>query len=196
MQALVIMPSSPRVDEREVRTVQLLPRELNALWSRATRFSTVSVSDADMAGEELLAQVASALGQEPVEPAASTPPVFSSPRRAAIYEAAVSHIEANLADAGLTPSAVARAVHVSTRYLCAIFQEAGTTVGALIRSRRLAIGRDLLLAPESVHTSIAEVARKVGYHDPSRFAGAFRDAYGLTPREFRKRARRPALVGP
>jgi AraC-like DNA-binding protein len=42
----------------------------------------------------------------------------------------------------------------------------------------------------STDIAINEVARRVGYHEPSQFTKAFRRVHGRTPSEFRAASRR------
>lgn len=44
-----------------------------------------------------------------------------------------------------------------------------------------------LLRRESRHRSIAAIARSWGFRDPSHFARRFLAAYGVTPKEWRRR---------
>ncbi|MGW4380998.1 AraC-like ligand-binding domain-containing protein [Kitasatospora sp. NPDC004531] len=103
---------------------------------------------------------------------------------AASLERIKDHILRNLRDPGLTPSAIAAANHVSVRFLHKLFQQEGTTVGAWIRSRRLErCGRDLR-RPTTEQLGVAGVARRWGFVNSSHFSRAFREAYGMTPREW------------
>jgi len=108
------------------------------------------------------------------------------------------YIADNLADPGLDAPSIARACHISVRYLQALFQEQGTTVTDWIRERRLAGARRDLADPARREAPIAEIAARWGYADPAYFARLFRRAYGETPREWRGHAhalRIPARPG-
>ena len=98
------------------------------------------------------------------------------------------YIADNLADPGLDAPSIARACHISVRYLQALFQEQGTTVTDWIRERRLAGARRDLADPARRPMPIAEIAARWGYADPAYFARLFRRAYGETPREWRAHA--------
>ena len=56
---------------------------------------------------------------------------------------------------------------------------------------RMARAAELLV---STDIPVKEVARRVGYHEPSQFTKAFKRAYAATPSEFRaaRRRRSPA----
>ncbi|WP_183107233.1 helix-turn-helix domain-containing protein [Streptomyces sp. 1114.5] len=101
-----------------------------------------------------------------------------------------SHIEQNLADPDLSPESIARAQHISVRYLHKLFQQDGTTVGQWVRRRRLDACRRELERPSRRQTSVSAVAHRWGFVSHSHFSRAFRDAFGVSPREWQAYATR------
>ncbi|MFI1334752.1 helix-turn-helix domain-containing protein [Streptomyces sp. NPDC020845] len=98
------------------------------------------------------------------------------------------HIEKNLMDPGLSPESIARAHHISVRYLHKLFQSDGVTVSAWVRQRRLDSCRlDLSRAPNRRRT-VAAVAQTWGFASPSHFSRVFRQTYGMSPREWQASA--------
>jgi AraC-like DNA-binding protein len=95
-------------------------------------------------------------------------------------------IEAGLADPGLTPAAVARAHHVSLRWLYRLFEEEPTSVAGLIRERRLERCRRDLLDPSLAGLPVSAVAARWGLTNAAHFSRAFRAAYGASPVEYRR----------
>ncbi|MET8948764.1 helix-turn-helix transcriptional regulator [Streptomyces sp. NPDC004542] len=91
------------------------------------------------------------------------------------------YIQENLADSDMSPESIARAHHISVRYLHKLFQADGTTVGAWIRQHRLAACR---LDLRRQHRAVAVVAQSWGFTSPSHFSRLFRKAYGLSPKEW------------
>jgi len=81
----------------------------------------------------------------------------------------------------------------STSHLARLFrQKLGMSFTAYLREIRLKRAAALL---KSSTTNIREIANRVGYRDPSRFAQHFRVRYGVTPRNYRldaKQTRRQA----
>ena len=59
-------------------------------------------------------------------------------------------------------------------------------------ARRMAAAADLLVEQRAI--PVSDVARLVGYSQPSHFAAAFRRRYGLPPARFRERALRGKSV--
>src|SRR3954452_22435929 len=88
-------------------------------------------------------------------------------------------------DAALGPTEVAAAANISTRYLHKLFTAESQTVSLYLRQVRLAGARPDLRDPELENRSIAAIAHGRGFGDLSGFNRAFRDTYGMTPREMR-----------
>jgi AraC-like DNA-binding protein len=108
-----------------------------------------------------------------------------SSRRALVLRVR-AFIEAGLADPGLTPAAVARAHHVSLRWLYRLFEEEPTSVAGLIRERRLERCRRDLLDPSLAGLPVSAVAARWGLTNAAHFSRAFRAAYGASPVEYRR----------
>jgi AraC-like DNA-binding protein len=106
-------------------------------------------------------------------------------RQHALFEQISAYVSTHLHDPDLTPSAVAAANFISTRYLHHIFQQHGTTVSDTIRQQRLACCRRDLADPAQRNLPIAAIAMRWGYPRPSDFTRAFRTATGMTPSEYR-----------
>ncbi|MFI9611625.1 helix-turn-helix domain-containing protein [Streptomyces sp. NPDC052023] len=116
----------------------------------------------------------------------------TSPRQALAQEIR-TYVDRNLADAGLSPEAIATAHHMSVRSLHKLFEGEGVTVGGLIRGRRLEeCAKDLLRAGTAQQT-IAAVARSWGFANPAHFSRLFRSVYGTTPSRWRRTGGQAAL---
>ncbi|WP_067833365.1 helix-turn-helix domain-containing protein [Actinomadura kijaniata] len=101
------------------------------------------------------------------------------------------YIDDHLTDPGLSPASVAAAHRISLRYLYRVLADVDVTFGAWVRARRLeGAGRDLA-APGAGHVTIAAVAARWGFADAAHFSRVFRDAYGVSPRQWRAGARPP-----
>lgn len=94
-------------------------------------------------------------------------------------------VEAQLADPGLRTLGIANACNASVRTVQNLFAGMGTTPSAYILERRLARAAErLVTAPEA---SITEVAFELGFNDSAYFARAFRQRFGVSPREWRRK---------
>ncbi|MEW2179663.1 helix-turn-helix domain-containing protein [Streptomyces sp. NPDC005406] len=92
-------------------------------------------------------------------------------------------IDRHLADLDLTPQTIARAHHISLRYLHKLFENEDATVGRWTQRRRLEeCRRDLGLHGNA---TIAAVAHRWGFTSAAHFSRVFRATYGMTPREWR-----------
>jgi AraC-like DNA-binding protein len=98
------------------------------------------------------------------------------------------YIEANLADPQLSPASIAAAHFISTRHLHNIFHETGTTVASWIRSQRLERIRRDLRDPMLAGTSVGAVAARWGFLDAAHFSRSFRDAFAVSPSDWRRGA--------
>ncbi|NNH75571.1 helix-turn-helix domain-containing protein [Nocardia uniformis] len=99
------------------------------------------------------------------------------------------YVRRNLTDCDLGPESIARAHSVSVRYLYKLCHSADFRLEQWIIGQRLERVRAELVRPRNGHRSIAVIAALGGFRDPSHFARRFRQAYGMTPREWRSIAR-------
>ncbi|MET9700403.1 helix-turn-helix domain-containing protein [Streptomyces sp. NPDC006529] len=93
------------------------------------------------------------------------------------------YIEEHLMDPDLSPESIARAHHISVRYLQKLFQNDGSTVSQWVRQRRLEFCR-IELGRTHRRTTMAAVAHRWGFSSPSHFSRTFRGAYGMSPSEW------------
>ncbi|MBB5915604.1 AraC-like DNA-binding protein [Nocardia transvalensis] len=98
------------------------------------------------------------------------------------------YIHRHLADPDLGPADLARAHHISVRYLYKLCARADLSPQQWIIERRLDRVRRALASPRLRDRPIATIAQQCGFRDPSHFARRFRSAYGMTPREWRQAA--------
>lgn len=94
-------------------------------------------------------------------------------------------IDAHLADPDLDPDTIARANHISVRYLHKLFQEQGTSVGSWVRERRLANCRRDLADPALAQRGVHAIARSWGFDDAAHFSKIFKASYGQPPGAYR-----------
>jgi AraC-like DNA-binding protein/mannose-6-phosphate isomerase-like protein (cupin superfamily) len=90
-----------------------------------------------------------------------------------------------IADPDLGPCLVARRGGVSTRTLHRLFQASGKSFAGWLRERRLERCWSELSRPSARRPNIAALAFKWGFNDLTTFNRAFRERYGVTPREIR-----------
>ncbi len=103
--------------------------------------------------------------------------------------AAIRYIEDNLHDPALTAESVADGVHLSPRYLRAIFSASGGKVSDYIRRRRLQECARKLRDPAWAGHTLMKIAFSSGFNSAAHFSRSFHEEFGLTPREYRRAAR-------
>jgi AraC-like DNA-binding protein len=97
-------------------------------------------------------------------------------------------IETLLPDPELSLRRLADRSGVSPRYIQKLFAAAQDTFGHYLRSRRLERCRMDLGSPMCTRLSISEICFRWGFNDSAHFSRAFRNQYGLSPREHRRAA--------
>lgn len=95
-------------------------------------------------------------------------------------------IETHLKEPDLTATAVARALDVSPRYLRMVFAAERETVSEYILRRRLEECARLLANSLWRGHTITEIAFASGFNSGPHFTRAFRQQYGITPRQYRE----------
>lgn len=99
-------------------------------------------------------------------------------------------IEQHLTDPALTPPAIAREFHMSTRTLHRLFALHGLTVAAWIKDRRLEGARRALVASGSSVLPVHQIAARYGFSTVALFSRSFATRYGQSPSTYRAIARR------
>ncbi|MFF1548777.1 helix-turn-helix domain-containing protein [Streptomyces sp. NPDC058291] len=102
----------------------------------------------------------------------------------------LEYVELHLTEPDLGPEGIARAHHISVRYLHKLFKDEGATVGRWILRRRLEECRRDLTRHGRGSRTIAAVAGRWGFPSATHFSRVFRAAYGMSPREWRDGAGR------
>ncbi|WP_308307544.1 AraC family transcriptional regulator [Streptomyces sp. ISL-10] len=95
------------------------------------------------------------------------------------------YVREHAADPELTGAAMARALGWSLRQVQLALQHVGTTPRELIREERLRLVRDRLRCAEFAHMTINDLAYASGFSSASALSTAFRQRFGLSPREMR-----------
>ncbi|MFB6818538.1 helix-turn-helix domain-containing protein [Streptomyces sp. NPDC056347] len=117
-----------------------------------------------------------------------TPPGHLAEVEAVVRRYAREHA----ADPHLSGAAMAQALGWSLRQVQLALQRAGTTPRDLIREERLCLVRDRLRAPAYRHMSITALAYASGFSSSSALSKAFRQRFGMCPRETRHLGPPPA----
>jgi acetamidase/formamidase/AraC-like DNA-binding protein len=106
--------------------------------------------------------------------------------RAAILDRVFQTIEARMSDPNLNIHQIASEHGISARYLQKLFETHGESFGQYLKLRRLERCRLDLASPLHSQRSISEILYQWGFNDSASFSRAFRERYGVSPREYRK----------
>ncbi len=109
-------------------------------------------------------------------------------RHPGLFNRVLAYIEEHYMDPSLTPKMIADANGISTRYLHSLFSQSGKTVLRWVWERRLKAARSDLLDPTQVQKRISEIAFRQGFNDSAHFSRSFRNRFGISPTELRRRA--------
>ncbi len=106
--------------------------------------------------------------------------------RAAHLHRVCQTIETLLAEPDLTLGQVAAADGVSPRTLQKLFESAGYSFSNYLRTRRLERCRLDLTSPICASLSISDICFRWGFNGSAHFSRAFKERYGVSPREYRR----------
>ncbi len=98
------------------------------------------------------------------------------------------YILENIQDTDLNLKKIAIENRISVRYLHILFNETGTTPFSWLQNIRLEKCKEDLLNPAYKNKQISETCFKWGFNDPSHFSRCFKNKYGYSPKELKKRA--------
>jgi AraC-like DNA-binding protein len=178
-----IGPAPPPV----LRVFRATDPALQLLWIYAHGLANdaagLSVEAADWAGRHICELVVNLL-----DPAAD---LVRGERfgglKAARLQAIVRTIDRHLTNPELNAERVGAKLGLSQRYVHHLLAEAGTTFSQVARDKRLQRAARMLQARNAPPRRIVDIAYAVGFGDLSNFNRAFRDYFGCTPSEFRRR---------
>lgn len=96
-----------------------------------------------------------------------------------IHDQLLSHL-----DQRITLEELSKEYLINTTTLKNLFKAVyGDSIAAHVKEHRMEHAAKMLL---ETHASVADIANAVGYDSQSKFTSAFKDAYQVTPREYRK----------
>jgi AraC-like DNA-binding protein len=108
----------------------------------------------------------------------------------------IAYIGLHLSNPDLSASTVARACGISPRYLCYLLKVKNTSFSVLLWEERLKKAREWLLALDTRHYTIGEIAYMNGFKTAAHFSRLFRNYFGCSPREFRQSANQQVVGAP
>ena len=107
---------------------------------------------------------------------------WQDPDQRSLLEKITAYVEANLAQK-ITLQMIAGQFHVSVSTITQLFRKKEkTTFHHFVTSKRMEKARDLILQGQPLES----VGKAIGYQDHTTFYRAFRQTFGISPREFHK----------
>ncbi len=92
-------------------------------------------------------------------------------------------IAQNLRNVDLTVTLIASAVCASEAHLNRLFKAEGRSLMRYVWCRRLELAWELLKRTDNGRVQIKEIAYRCGFSTPAHFSRAFKERYGIAPRE-------------
>jgi AraC family transcriptional activator of tynA and feaB len=131
----------------------------------------------DAVAGQIAALLAMAIGRDPEAKCGAT-----------LFDSLVHTLRNRLHEPGLSPVTVANQHRISKRSLHYAFAAADTTFVDELMRLRLVRAQEMLGDTRFADLSVADVAARCGFMDPSHFARRFRQKFAQTPGQFRSLA--------
>jgi AraC-like DNA-binding protein len=140
--------------------------------SRTGESSAVATATASLAGS--LLRTASDV----------TGPVAQDALHQYLVQRVVAFMRMNLSHPELSADIIAREHGVSRRYLFKVWADQPNSLAETLMSIRLARAKELLSTATT--STVNDIAHHCGFADSSHFSRRFRDAYGMSPSQYRR----------
>ena len=105
----------------------------------------------------------------------------------ALLERVMRHVRENFEHEDLSPSRVARAFGFSLRTLHLLFAGSGRTFSSFVRDERLAWAARMLGRPDFGELTVTQIGLRAGFCDAAHFSRSFRQRYGRSPLQYRRK---------
>ncbi|MED5545934.1 acetamidase/formamidase family protein [Novosphingobium decolorationis] len=171
--------AAPRQIATDTGTARVFAGMLRSLADTINEITTDQARPVELAFPEFL--VTSLLDNAPPKALGG-----AAGMRAALLERIFQTIEIRLSDPDLNYQQVAAEHGISPRYLQKLFESINDSFGHYVKVRRLERCRLDLRSPLHVQKSISDILFEWGFNDSASFSRAFREQYGISPREYRK----------
>jgi AraC-like DNA-binding protein len=178
-----------------VRSGELL--HLSPLAGQLKRHLQILVRDADAISQTpaaaMIGQATTDLLRAALVAAVDEEPFRSDGWDQNLITVAKSYISQHLAEPDLGAERMARALFISVRQVYKLWETEPRSLGQWILERRLDAARRDLTSPRRRNQTIAAIAGRWGFVDATHFSRRFRQAYGMSPREWRRACRSAAI---
>jgi AraC-like DNA-binding protein len=145
--------------------------------SLAMRLPSMTVSEASAIAPVTIAMIATCFRAD-----ASGLGADLQGNSAALYKRVRRHIDENLSAAAMSAEDICRDLSISRSALYRLLEPHGG-VARFIWNQRLSRAFTTLMTPSESHRQISDIAFDWGFKSEAHFSRAFRNAFGLTPRD-------------
>jgi AraC-like DNA-binding protein len=160
----------------------------------ATYFARLArIRELPVAGADAIAVPSIELVRALIATSLSDSALATEPLEGTIELRILEYMRAHLAEYDLSAPRIAAQHNLSVRQLYNILARAGVTPADWVRAHRLEECRKDLAKPTARSATVAAIARRWGFSDPTHFSRAFKDAYGVSPRQWREQRTTPAV---
>jgi len=160
------------------RHLQVLSRDAEVI-SRSSAASMIGQATTDLVRAVLLSVV-------------DEDPLRRYERDQGLTTVVKSYVSQHLADPDLCAERIAREMSISVRQVYKLWETEPRSLSQWVLERRLDAARRELMSPRGRNQTIAAIARRWCFADATHFSRRFRQAYGMSPREWRHAHSHPA----
>lgn len=171
-----LMKFTPLAICRKIPAQSPVARLAHQMLLSSTRFDSVSLAESEAVIDALVSLMRPALSASDSHP---------DPHERLLRKG-LQLIDAHIADENLCPEMIARDIGVSIRGLYRVFAKNGLVVAQYIKNRRLDICAEALRNPQST-IKLSALGFAWGFSNSSYFTTAFKQRFGVSPGEYRKR---------
>ena len=159
-----------------------------SVWAFLSTLNATADSVANVNRQSTVRGIMGLVGSMLTSQSRSTNPGRQIETRDSLLEQIRNYIDDNLSNPDLAPQEIAGAHFISVRHLHSLFHDAGFSVSAWIRDRRVERCSNDLADPLLLNVPVASIARRWGFKGASHFGQIFKAATGFTPADFRQMA--------
>ncbi|WP_109514606.1 transcriptional regulator FeaR [Pseudomonas ovata] len=190
-QVSFILPRDELLQRFKTRHVRLNQRieATSSIGAMSAMLVNQLMNNTTLARQESLAVLEAILAL--LRPALATDDSSEPADSPALLVKARTLIERHLDDEGLCPEQIASAIGTSVRSLHRLFTRSGMSVGRYILERRL---QRCAQAIAHSDLKISHIAIRWGFKDLGHFSRAFRNAYGMSPSDYRHSVLQTAMA--
>lgn len=168
-----------KVDESPV--LDLLANHLSRVWQAADALTPPTAAILADATTELVRATITSVGRDRRQ--------HKDAWHETLYEQTIAFVHQHLAERDLSAERIASALGISVRHLYTVWSVNEISLAQWIIAQRLEACRRQLARHDPSEPTMAAIAHRWGFADPTHFSRRFREAYGTSPMAWREQHR-------